>query len=362
MRSTARWTTSRGADFPSTSAAWRGQETGPDGGPDGAERMTLPARYRDEFIERLMETGNVSRSAAALGVNRLTAYRWRDDDPGFAHAWDLALEVARQGLRERVVETATALGLGEWALVLDPSTGAPELDGDFEPVTRFETAHVDARVLMKWMDQVLSDSPKRTDVRVGGAVTVLRDRLDLDGLSSEELTLLRRVTRRLGDAELRRDEAGAAIPAAILDGDEDSLAGLRGERREAATEAGDLAEAIDLAAERERRAEEAEAEAERARHAEAAGQIAASRLEVAEAVDAALAGYEAAGRELAAELRLSGRDDGNRVARNAAPNLRWACHQSALRCAELLGVPRAPAHRRESLAGLERTLQRSLGL
>ncbi len=65
---------------------------------------------------------------------------------------------------------------------------------------------------------------------------------------------------------------------------------------------------------------------------------------------------------IAAALRLSGRHDGNRVARNAAPNLRWACHRSALRCAELLGVPRAPAHRRQSLAGLERNLQRSLGL
>ena len=181
--------------------------------------------------------------------------------------------------------------------------------------------------------------------------------------------MLEQLKRRLGDAELRRDEAGAAIPAAILDGDEDRLAGLRGERLEAATEAGDLAEAIDLAAERERRAGEAEVEAGRLRHAEAAEQIAAGRLEAAEAVDAALAGleaavagYEASGLELAAELRLSGRDDGNRVPRNAAPNLRWACHRSALRCAELLGVPRAPAHQRESLAGLERTLQRSLGL
>ena len=158
--------------------------------------MTLPARYRDEFIERLMETGNVSRSAAALGVNRLTAYRWRDDDPGFACAWDLALEVARQGLRERVVETAAALGLGRWAPVLDPATGAPELDDDFEPVTRFETVHVDARVLMKWMDKTLSDSPTRIDASVRGGLPVLRERLDLEGCTTGELALLRRVLDR----------------------------------------------------------------------------------------------------------------------------------------------------------------------
>ena len=162
--------------------------------------MTLPARYRDEFIERLMETGNVSRSAAALGVNRLTAYRWRDDDRGFARAWDLALEVARQGLRERVVETATALGLGRWAPVLDPATGAPELDEDFEPVTRFETEHVDARVLMKWMDKALSDSPTRVDATVRGALPVLCERLDHEGLSGEELALLRRVLERRVEA------------------------------------------------------------------------------------------------------------------------------------------------------------------
>lgn len=158
--------------------------------------MTLPARYRDEFIESLMETGNVSRSAAALGVNRLTAYRWRDDNRGFARAWDLALEVARQGLRERVVETATALGLGRWAPVLDPATGRPELDEDFEPVARFETEHVDARVLMKWMDKALSDSPTRVDATVRGALPVLRERLDLEGLSGDELALLRRVLER----------------------------------------------------------------------------------------------------------------------------------------------------------------------
>ena len=163
--------------------------------------MTLPARCRDDFLDLLMETGNVSRSAAALGVNRLTAYRWRGDDPGFAQAWDLALEAARQGLRERVVETATALGLGRWAPVLDPATGAPELDDDFEPVTRFETAHVDARVLMKWMDKALSDSPTRVDASVRGALSIrVRRVLDLDGVPTEQLELLRELLAGPADA------------------------------------------------------------------------------------------------------------------------------------------------------------------
>lgn len=94
-----------------------------------------------------------------------SAYRWRDGDPDFARAWDLALEVARQGLRERVAETAAAVGLGRWAPALDPLTGEPLLDDNFEPVTRLEVGHVDARVLMKWMDKTLSDSPTRIEQR-----------------------------------------------------------------------------------------------------------------------------------------------------------------------------------------------------
>ena len=131
----------------------------------------------------------------------------------------------------------------------------------------------------------------------------------------------------------------------------------------------ELSGAIDLAAERERRAAEQEAESRRLRHAEAAADVAGRRLEAAEEVDAALAGlaaavegYEALGRGLAAELRGAGREDGNRIARNVSPFLRWAVHRNALRCAELMEVPRAKANRRVPLAELEQDLQRTLGL
>ncbi len=127
--------------------------------------MTLPAQYRDEFIERLMETGNVSQTARALGVNRLTVYRWRKEDPEFERAWELALEVSRQNLHERVVETACAMGVGRWVPALDPITGDPELDDDFEPVMRLETGNVDARVLMKLMDKTMRDEVRTVDQR-----------------------------------------------------------------------------------------------------------------------------------------------------------------------------------------------------
>jgi len=132
----------------------------------------LPAKFRDEFIGRLMETGNVSEAARALGINRMTAYGWRDD-PEFAGRWDAALDVARQGLRERVVETACALGVGRWVPAVDPATGQPELDDDFEPVLRFETGNVDARVLMKLMDKTMrSEDGGQSAVQVNNVVNV----------------------------------------------------------------------------------------------------------------------------------------------------------------------------------------------
>lgn len=135
----------------------------------------LPTRYRDDLIQELMEHGNVSRACARLGIDRLTAYQWRWADGDLSRAWDAALEVARQGLRERVVETACAMGVGRWAPVLDPLTGEPELDEDFEPVTRFETGHVDARVLMKLMDKTIHGEVQRVDQR-----TALAGRIEHD--------------------------------------------------------------------------------------------------------------------------------------------------------------------------------------
>lgn len=114
----------------------------------------LPASVREGFVCLLAETGNVSAAARALGINRMTAYGWRDD-PDFAMRWDFALDVARQGLRERVVDTACAMGVGRWVPARDPATGEVVLDDDFEPVMRLETGHVDARVLMKLMDKTM---------------------------------------------------------------------------------------------------------------------------------------------------------------------------------------------------------------
>ena len=152
----------------------------------------LPATVRDEFIGLLMERGNVSRAARTLGINRMTAYGWRDDDPGFARRWDLALEVARQGLREHVVETACAMGLARMVPLVD-ELGDPVLDGEFEPVLVPETSHVDARVLMKLMDKTMgsADGAPVTSVQVNTHVGVEappRPRLVVPDVQDAEFT------------------------------------------------------------------------------------------------------------------------------------------------------------------------------
>ncbi len=128
----------------------------------------LPATVKDRFIDLLAETGNVSNAARRLGINRMTAYDWRTD-PDYAQKWEVALDIARQGLNERVAETACAMGVGEWVPSIDPETNQPLLDDDFEPVMRFRTSHVDARVLMKLMDKTMQNEVHRIDQRTAVA-------------------------------------------------------------------------------------------------------------------------------------------------------------------------------------------------
>ena len=137
--------------------------------------------------------------------------------------------------------------------------------------------------------------------------------------------MLEMLTRRREEAQRRRDRADAAIPAAVLDGEEREIEDLRRERRDAAEEAGDLEGAIDLAAERERREREA-AEAERRRGLMAdAASLADGRTEAAKEVDGALAALEAAvirhrdiGTVLSRALRAAGAGD-DRIAPHGEP-------------------------------------------
>ena len=58
-------------------------------------------RQRQRFLDALARTGVVSSSARAASIGRRTAYDWRDRDPGFAQAWDNALDQAVDALARR---------------------------------------------------------------------------------------------------------------------------------------------------------------------------------------------------------------------------------------------------------------------
>lgn len=120
-----------------------------------------------EFLTELAQTGNVRLASKRAGVSRSAAYHWRLTDPEVASAWDLALRVSMDGLREEVVETARTMGLGRWVELLDED-GQPVLNDDFEKVLQYDVSHVDARVLIKLLDKALpsADGAAKTSITV----------------------------------------------------------------------------------------------------------------------------------------------------------------------------------------------------
>lgn len=169
--------------------------------------------------------------------------------------------------------------------------------------------------------------------------------------------MLQALLRRRADAEDRYERADEDIAAALLEGDEARARELRIARRDAAEEADDLAEALNLA---ERREEEK-------RRAERAGRLRAARQEAREKasrfikagsrIDRALAELERAvadqkaqGRDLAQALARAELFDGGRIERGFEPALRWAVWLGAPLAARLSGVPWTPMPRRRSMA------------
>ena len=56
-----------------------------------------PARV-EKFLSILRQRANVTEAAARIGVGRTAVYTWRESDPGFAMAWDDAIEDAVDNL------------------------------------------------------------------------------------------------------------------------------------------------------------------------------------------------------------------------------------------------------------------------
>ncbi|MEM6693522.1 MAG: hypothetical protein AAF626_02525 [Pseudomonadota bacterium] len=128
----------------------------------------------DEFLHYLHQFGHITYAANMTGLTRRTFYDRRAKHADFAEAWDEALAAFEEELTMRVVQTALEMGTGKWVRVLDPKTGEPELDDDFEPVYRFETASVDPRVLTKLLALRMSsvDGPSQTNVQINNQANV----------------------------------------------------------------------------------------------------------------------------------------------------------------------------------------------
>jgi hypothetical protein len=60
--------------------------------------VTLTTSQRAQFLRTLAETANVTASAEATNMSRVTFYRLRAEDEEFATEWDEALEIATDAL------------------------------------------------------------------------------------------------------------------------------------------------------------------------------------------------------------------------------------------------------------------------
>ena len=173
---------------------------------------------------------------------------------------------------------------------------------------------------------------------------------------------------RLERAERRADEAIAAIPPAILAGDESALKRLRSDRAEACTEASDLSEALELVREREEGVDVEAAASARAESLGEARELAGLWMASAEEIDLLLVGlesavssYERLGEEMGGKIRLAGVPEVSmRVKNSLLRSLRYAVALSAPRAADLMQVPRVPAHHRRGVAQSTSDLLRGL--
>lgn len=76
-------------------------------------RREISQGKRDEFIQHLSETCNVTLSAERVGVAFSTFYKIRQRDPAFAAAWQGALDAGYQRLEIGLLHAALAVVEGQ---------------------------------------------------------------------------------------------------------------------------------------------------------------------------------------------------------------------------------------------------------
>lgn len=113
----------------------------------GAEKGNLRQTWRRDFLAKLAETSNVTRSAEYAGVNTSTAYDLRRRDPGFAQGW---LDALCEGYDNLEMELLHYLRTGEAS-----ETGS----ASFNPA-------VALRMLVAHRETVGKERARRVDVDV----------------------------------------------------------------------------------------------------------------------------------------------------------------------------------------------------
>ena len=134
----------------------------------------IPLEKKHRFLEELTRTGNITLACECAGVNRASAYHWRTDDKMKA-AWDLALQVRTDVIREELVEkalVATGHIVDEY---LRDEDGELVLDENFEPIVRRRLIDYDARIFTKLLDKVLpsADGTSQTNVQINTTVNAM---------------------------------------------------------------------------------------------------------------------------------------------------------------------------------------------
>ena len=59
-----------------------------------------------DFLAALAGSCNVGLAAAEVGMSRVSAYKRRRNDPGFAHAWDQAIDMGYCELEAALIQNA----------------------------------------------------------------------------------------------------------------------------------------------------------------------------------------------------------------------------------------------------------------
>lgn len=134
----------------------------------------VPLEKKHRFLEELTRTGNITSACERARVNRSTAYHWRSDHEMQA-AWDLALQVRKDVIREELVEkalVATGHIVDEY---LRSEDGEMILDDNFEPIVRRRLIDYDARIFTKLLDKVLpsADGKTQANVQINNTVNAL---------------------------------------------------------------------------------------------------------------------------------------------------------------------------------------------